>query len=150
MTGEFDIDQFLPSSVRPDLALVYENLNYACRRCNGVKWDQVVDDPFAVMRGGRIETRPDGTVHGRDVEARRMVLALDLNSPKLVEWRTMWMRIVELAQEHDPDLLRQLIRFPPDLPDLRRLRPPEGNSLPPGLDESWTALAERNELPSSY
>jgi 5-methylcytosine-specific restriction endonuclease McrA len=44
VTGEFEIDHFEPQSVNPQRRLDYLNLVYACRRCNGVKLDQTVDD----------------------------------------------------------------------------------------------------------
>lgn len=150
ITGEFDIDHFQPQRLRPDLAADYTNLVYACRRCNTVKSELTVDDPFIVMCGTRIVTRTDGTVRGLDGEANRVVLILDLNSPRLVEWRIMWMRIIDLAAERDRLLLQTLTGFPADLPRLRRLRPPAGNSRPEGIAESWAELADRGELPALY
>jgi hypothetical protein len=150
MTGEFDIDHFQPQQLRPDLAADYANLVYACRRCNSVKSELTVADPFIVMCSPRILTQPDGTVRGLDGEAIRLVLILDLNSPRLVEWRIMWMRIIDLAAERDRMLLRKLTGFPADLPRLHRLRPPGGNARPEGIAESWAALADRGELPALY
>ncbi|HET6883783.1 MAG TPA: HNH endonuclease, partial [Pirellulales bacterium] len=97
MTGEFDVDHFQHQSLRPDLAADYENLVYSCRRCNGVKSDAAVADPTFVMCRGRIVTGDDGRVSGVDAEATWLIFALDLNSPRLVEWRITWMRIVDLA-----------------------------------------------------
>jgi hypothetical protein len=152
VTGDFDIDHFQPQRLRPDLHADYANLVYACRRCNGVKQGQQIDDPFTTMTGTRIQTRPDGTVEGIDAPATRLIQALDLNSPRLVEWRIIWMRIVELASQRDQGLFKRLIGFPneKDLPDLRRLKPPGGNARPEGIAESWRALAERGELPDDY
>jgi hypothetical protein len=36
--------------------------------------------------------------------------------------------------------------YPDDLPDLRRLRPPGGNSKPEGVNQSAFALRERGAL----
>jgi hypothetical protein len=150
ITGEFDIDHFQPQQIRPDLAVHYENLVYACARCNAVKRDILVDDPFVVMSQSHLEILPDGTVQGHDEAARRLILKLDLNSPRLVEWRTMWLRIVELARERDLPLFRRLVGYPNDLPRLESLRPPGGNARPEGLDESWSVRAKRGELPDYY
>ena len=150
VTGEFDIDHFQPQRLAPDLARQYTNLVYACRRCNSVKLDHKVGDPFDVMIGARTRTMPDGIVRGVDATANRLIMALDLNSPRLVEWRITWMRVVELASERDQQLLGRLVGFPSDLPDLRRLRPPGGNTRPEGVAESWGALAQRGELPDAY
>jgi hypothetical protein len=150
VTGEFDIDHFRPQKYCPDLAADYVNLVYSCRRCNGVKLDQEVADPFAVMTGVRMRTMPDGTVRGIDAAATKLILQLDLNSPRLVQWRIMWMRIADLAQTRDRELLRRLVGFPDSLPDLRRLRPPDGNTRPIGIAESWAALAKQGMLPDHY
>jgi hypothetical protein len=150
VTGEFDIDHFQPQMRRPDLGADYSNLVYSCRRCNSVKLDQVVDDPFIVMNDARIRTMPDGTVQGLDTVSTRLILQLDLNSPRLVEWRLLWMRIIDLARERDQKLFQRLVGFPADLPDLQRLRPPAGNSRPEGIAESWAALAKQGKLPDHY
>jgi hypothetical protein len=149
-TGEFDIDHFQPQRLRPDLAADYENLVYACRRCNIVKSDSAVADPFFVMCCARVVTKTDGTVVGVDPEATRLVLILDLNSPKLVEWRVMWMRNVDLAAEHDPLQLERLAGFPADLPRLGRLRPPGGNARPGGIWESLRVRKDQGTLPPLY
>jgi len=61
----------------------------------------------------------------------------------------MWMRIVDLAEERDPDLYNRLVGFPDDLPDLSRLRPPR-NSRKESLDQCWFARRQRGELPNVY
>lgn len=37
VTGEFDVEHFRPQAINPELATVYDNLLYACGRCNGAK-----------------------------------------------------------------------------------------------------------------
>jgi len=61
----------------------------------------------------------------------------------------MSLRIVDLASERDPILYRQLVGVPDDLPNLRRLRPPN-NSRPEGIEISWYAKQQRGQLPDSY
>jgi hypothetical protein len=67
-------------------------------------------------------------------------IKLDLNAPRMVAWRLLWIRLVELASEHDPNLYQELMGYPIDLPNLARLRPPGGNSRPAGVDASHFAL----------
>jgi len=57
---------------------------------------------------------------------------------------------VTLARRYDPDLFQRLMGFPDDLPDLGRLRPPEGNTRPEGVEESYFAQREKGVLPETY
>lgn len=150
ITSEFDVDHFQPQSLRPDLVANYENLVYACRRCNSVKSDLATADPFFVMCRERIAIKEDGALLGLDTEATRLILTLDLNSPRLVEWRVTWIRIIDLARERDPSLYHRLAGFPADLPDLERLRPPGGNARHDGIAKSWRALERCGKLPNLY
>lgn len=59
----------------------------------------------------------------------------------------MWIRIIDLALHHDPELLAELLGFPDDLPNLGACRVPT-NKSPDGIHESFFARRERGELPS--
>jgi hypothetical protein len=149
VTGEFDLDHFEPQSVHPRRQLDYLNLVYACRRCNSVKRDQTVGNPFNLLHSDNVATLPDGSLHAPDPETRRLIRQLDLNSPRLKNWRSMWMRIVTLAEAHDVDLFCRVVGFPNDLPDLSKRKPPQ-NHRKEGLDECWFARRLRGELPNAY
>lgn len=144
VTGEFEIDHFEPQAVSPLRRLDYFNLVYACRRCNLIKLDQAIADPFVLLNSTNVVTLPDGALHARNVDAQRLIRQLDLNSPRLQAWRVMWLRIVALANERDHDLHAQLVGLPEDLPNLAQLRPPE-NSRQAGIQESWFAKRARGQ-----
>jgi hypothetical protein len=148
--GAFDIDHFLPQATNPGQATDYDNLVYACARCNVIKSSQHVPDPLTALNTETIRVQPDGALESHSDDAETLILDLDLNSPEMVSWRLLWMRIVELAQENDADLHRRLMGFPVDLPDLRRLRPPKGNSRPEGVARSYHAQSARGELANIY
>lgn len=150
VTSEFDLDHFWPQSTRPDLSVAYENLIYACRRCNSIKGNQLIDDPFHLLTNEFVRRMPDWTLQSQDSGAWRLIQILDLNSARLLRWRMTWSRIVELAKNFDRELFRALVSFPSELPDLRQLKPPHGNTRPEGLKKSWGALAEAGQLPNSY
>lgn len=147
--GEFDADHFLPQSLNPELALQYENLVYSCRGCNLVKLDQKVANPVEWLASQKIRVSASGSLSSDDLETQRLIRQLDLNSPQLIQWRLMWLRIVELAALHDSPLHHQLVGYPSDLPDLSRLRPPL-NRRPEGVSESASARRQRGELPAAY
>ena len=51
---------------------------------------------------------------------------------------------------HDAELFARLTRYPDDLPDLPRLRPPGGNARPEGIGQSHFALRKRGELKLAF
>jgi 5-methylcytosine-specific restriction endonuclease McrA len=149
VTFEFELDHFEPQSLNPQLRLDYVNLVYACRRCNAVKRDETVADPFQLLRSTHVTTLSDGSLRSEENDTQRLIRQLDLNSPRLKSWRVMWMRIVALAKDCDTDLFFRLVGFPEDLPDLSRLRPPMNGRME-GLEHSWFAQRERGSLPATY
>lgn len=150
VTAEYELDHFEPQSVRPDLETIYDNLVYACRRCNNVKRAQRVDDPFAVATSDCLRVMQTGELAASSPAALRLILVLDLNSPAMLQWRMLWLRIVDLARRNDESLYHELLRFPDALPRLEPLKPPGGNNRPSGIDESWAAFADRGDLPDVY
>jgi hypothetical protein len=92
----------------------------------------------------------DGAIQANTPAARKLVELLGLNRPRLREFRGLWVGIVRLATRHDPNLLRRLLGYPTDLPDLSVLRPPAGNTRPEGIARSHLARQERGELPVHY
>jgi hypothetical protein len=149
-TGDFDLDHFQPQARNPKLATAYDNLLYACHRCNTAKANRLIPDPCSVFTRDQVRLLPDGAIDGRSVEANLLIRTLGLNSPRIKQWRLIWIRNVELAQQYDPDQYTRLIGFPEDLPDLSQLRPPAGNSRPEGIEESYFARRRRGELPETY
>ena len=149
VTFEFELDHFQPQSLNPQLRLDYLNLVYACRRCNAAKGNQAIADPFPLLRSPFVKTLPDGSLQAHDTRVQRLLRQLDLNSPRLTSWRLMWMRILALARDRDPELYVQLVGLPEDLPDLRKRRPPQ-NLRQDGLDRCWFVRRERGNLPAAY
>lgn len=148
--GVFALEHFLPIATRPDLALEYDNLLYGCASCNLSKGSQQTPDPLRVLLAGKVEVTPDGQIRASSGEARKLIDMLSLNRPRLCEFRSLWIQIVRLAALHDPDLFQRLLGYPPDLPDLTVLRPPQGNSRPEGVKQSHHARRGRGELLERY
>ena len=99
VTGEFDVEHFRPQAMNPELASVYENLFYACGRCNGAKGDRVVPDPCKTLTANQVRLLPDGSLEGRTSEADSLLAKLGLNSPQMKRWRLIWIRNVQLARD---------------------------------------------------
>jgi hypothetical protein len=147
--GVYALDHFLPIASRPDLALEYDNLLYGCVSCNLSKGRLETPDPCSSLLDPVVQVSGDGTLHASTPPARKLIELLGLNRPRLREFRELWIRIVRLAARCDPDLYRRLMGYPPDLPDLSALRPPEGNTRPAGVAQSHFARRQRGELPDT-
>jgi HNH endonuclease len=140
LVREFEIDHVIPVANSPDLARNYENLVYSCARCNGVKSDQSTPDPYFTLTDGTIQINSDAKAIGSTSDSLKLIRQLDLNSPRMIEWRVLKLEFERLA-ESVPELMKQLTRFPNDLPDLSKLRP-KGNSRPNGIKLSWKIRTE--------
>ncbi len=145
--GEFDIDHFLPQMTDPDKAVEYDNLVYSCVRCNLTKSAAKIPDPMSALTADQIRLQPDGSLEWSSVIAESIIRKLDLNSPEMIKWRLLWIRIVELAGEYDTNLHDRLMGLPDDLPNMARLKPPKGNCRPDGITDSFFANAARGESP---
>jgi hypothetical protein len=148
--GVYALDHFLPLAPRADLALEYDNLLYGCVSCNLSEGSLETPDPCAVLLDPEVKVSEDGGIHATTPQAQKLIDLLGLNRPALREFRELWIRIVRLAALDDQALLRRLLGYPSDLPDLSTLRPPEGNTRPDGIRQSHLARRQRGELPDTY
>jgi hypothetical protein len=146
----FQIDHFLPISLNPAESADYRNLVYSCATCNASKGMQLLPDPCRVLIDGVVRVHENGTIHPTDPETHRLVRMLGLDDPEFTEFRLLWIGIIELARACDPELHRRLMGFPQELPQLHRLKPPDGNSSPEGLEQSYFAQRQHGTLPSIY
>jgi hypothetical protein len=148
--GSFGIDHFLAVSNHPAKAGDYDNLFYACATCNAAKGNRVFPDPTTVLMSEAVWVLEDGTMHAHTVDATRLIELLGLDSAPSREFRMLWIGIIALAAQYDTDLYHKLMGFPDDLPDLRRLRPPHGNTRMEGIAQSWLAMKQQGLLPETY
>ena len=148
--GGFHLDHFVPVSLRPDLATEYDNLLYACGPCNLGKQDARLPDPTASLLEESVEVQESGLLLAKTKPAKRIIARLALNRPSYCRFRRLWISVFQMARDDNPELLRQVLGFPTDLPDLSKLRPPGGNAKPDGVEQSYFRLRERGELPETY
>jgi HNH endonuclease. len=144
------VEHFLPTSQHPTSTLQYDNLVYACALCNATKSNQITADPHNILLAGAVTVQEDGTLACSNVDAQRLIAQLRLNSPEMVHFRRLWLEIVAMAECANLNLYWQLLAYPVDLPDLRRLRPPAGNTRPNGIESSYRARQDQGELAELY
>lgn len=145
--GEFHIDHVRPQASNPDLALTYDNLVYSCCSCNLGKSDETIHDPLTTLILENVSVRVDGRIETHTKEASNVVEALHLNDESYVEFRGIFIDVVNLTRETEG--FETLMSFPADLPDLTALEPPENNRSG-GVDRSFNALEKAGNLPKLY
>jgi hypothetical protein len=98
--------------------------------------------------------RTDGTIEARTIAGQELLDLCRLNRPLLIAARHRMLTLIRLLQQSEkPEalrVLRELLGFPPDLPDLAVLRPPDGNTRPEGIEQSFFSRRIRGELPEFY
>jgi hypothetical protein len=148
--GIWDIDHVIPQAVDPSLTTVYENLVYSCRSCNSIKGDNIIADPCNIGFGTCLRVEEDGNILPLNEEGELLIETLTLNAE---DYRGLRRRIIlvvnEFTETQNQEALRAWFGFPSNLPDLSRLEPP-GNTRPEGINNSYHALSNRNELSNTY
>jgi hypothetical protein len=146
----FALDHFLPVAVYPEQERRYDNLLYACVACNATKGAALLPDPTQVLLDGTVSVHEDGRMEGSTRAARRLIRLLGLDGREETEARLLWIGIIALAQRCDLALYHRLMGFPEELPDLKLLRPPGGNTRPEGLAACFHAQRHDETLPVTY
>ena len=106
-----------------------------------------VPDPRLVLTREAVSIKPDGSIEGLTDDAKRLIGILALDSQAFDKWRLIWMRNIELAQEHDLEQFKRLMGFPDDLPNLRLLRPPMGTT--DGRDSTIAIMKKTSSVGNS-
>jgi hypothetical protein len=147
--GTWDIDHFAPQHGHPQRRLDYENLLYICHACNITKSDHIVPDPCEVAFGESVEVHEDGTIDALNESGEVLIETLRLDNKDHTRFRHLVINTLRSLVIHDRQTYILWMRYPDDLPDLSRLRPP-GNTKPEGIDDSCYAHRIRGELPEVY
>ncbi|MGJ8638381.1 MAG: HNH endonuclease [Opitutaceae bacterium] len=148
MTGDFEVDHFLPQSIRDELKLSYDNLIYACGNCNRRKGARALPSPHEFAFGAcvRVDTKTGEIFPLNDV-GERLIDELALDTKKKTRQRRTWLDLIKLSRESsDPSYLLKYMGLPEDLEDLKSKRP-KSNSRPKGMEQSWHARKQRGDLP---
>jgi hypothetical protein len=151
----FSAEHHHPQSLARDEVLSYDNLLYACCRCNAAKRDLTgVLNPAETPLAGHLEVLEDGTIRGLTEDGWDLIGVCQLDRPNLNAFRRGVIEILRALGELNSEAQRQVLRrwfgFPANLPRLSTLRPPGGNSRPAGIGESYYERKKRGELAEFY
>lgn len=149
--SHFSVEHAIPQSVAPHLALEYDNLRYACSRCNSIRQDRPVIDSCVEPPGAHLNIREDGVIEGLTPLGVSHIKVLRLDDPALTQYRAWLTRVIrQLETIGDRDTIAGCLGFPEDLPDLASLRPPSGNTRAQAVKDCWYEFRKRNVLPQRY
>jgi hypothetical protein len=145
----FHIDHFNPVALNTVGECEYLNLIYACAACNEAKKAVVIPDPCKVAFEDCLRIMPDGHVKPLNDHGKKLEQVLRLNSPQNLQYRSRLMQTLKTLKAHNMALYVDYMRFPDNLPDLRKKHVPS-NTKPEGVENCYFALRERHELPHTY
>ncbi|MES2788806.1 MAG: HNH endonuclease [Planctomycetota bacterium] len=150
----FACEHYLPKSTRPDLRNDYDNLLYACNRCNWKKSELEVVSPEKLDFRTLLKCNEDGCFAAIATEGQDLIDTLDLNHPERVDIRKTFITLFRLAESSEcPEQLRaaalRLRKYPDELPNLVRARE-SGNSRPTGKLNCYHAQRAAGMLPAFY
>jgi hypothetical protein len=148
----FSVDHVVPQVEDATLLSVYDNLVYACLRCNSAKQAVRIIDPTATAFAQHLRVEADGTMTALTVEGKDLIELLHLDRAPAVAVRAEYLRRLRLKQQYpgDAEIHRHFIeafQYPDDLPNLKALRPPGGNGREGGRESCYFEQRQANQLP---
>ena len=147
----FQIDHCIPQAQHPAGTLDYDNLVYTCPWCNQAKAGVPVPNPTEVAYGTALHVDDDGIIQAKNALGLVLIEGLRLAHPELTSQRRMVLRIARLAEEkNNLPVMLNLLGYPETLPNLKRKRPPAGNTRPDGIHNSCYQKHRRGELGLIY
>jgi hypothetical protein len=131
----FSVDHIIPVSEDPTQEFQYDNMLYACTRCNSARQETRVIDPIKVAIGEHLRVNTDdGSIIGLSDEGRFIIRLLRLDNASARRERLRILRILNRrTRQPDDESARtdflEAFGYPEDLPDLARKKPRGGNAL---------------------
>lgn len=154
--ASFSGDHFDPKALNADRERDYANLVYACTRCNSFKQAAIVLlDPTSVALGQHLWVTEDGSITALSTAGQQLIDLFHLDKSPAVAVREEYLLLLQAkaAQPHDPTIHKLFVRkfgYPTDLPNLRKRRPPDGNSKKSSEANCYHARRARGELAEYY
>jgi hypothetical protein len=152
----FGVDHFAPKSEQSELETMYENLIYACNRCNSFKrTTNVLPNPSGEAYGDHLRLGDNGVVEGLTLDGKKAIAILHLNDGPALKTRQLVLHILQAKLRHEDNsqidsIFRSYFGYPEDLPDLRTLKPPAGNEREEATSICYFVMREIGNLPQFY
>lgn len=151
----FSVEHLESRAAAPGRICDYDNLVYACCRCNSTKTDaDCVLNPCRQAYGLHLAIRADGTISGLTAEGRELIEICQLARPRITDARRRLLDLFRALQEARTPraiaLLKHYCSYPDNLPILSQYRPPGGNYRPDGVLASYYERRQRGQLLAGY
>jgi hypothetical protein len=151
----FSVDHVISKSEDETLECVYNNLLYACVRCNTLKGTARLIDPTSTAFADHLRVEADGQIRAMSKEGERVIEQLLLDQDPALANRRSKLRLIRLKIQFPADaivdeLFLAAFGFPEDLPELKQLRPVSGRIPEESEIYCYFDLKQRGELPSTY
>ena len=119
----FGVDHVKPKTDFPELECEYNNLLYACNRCNSAKGVDLLGDPTEEGLGHHLQVNENGEIESKTDLGTLMIKVLVLDSPQLADTRRKYLAIAQLRETHPEDhevkeLYFDAFGYPQDIPNL--------------------------------
>lgn len=154
-SAAFSVDHVVPKIVAPELINSCTNCVYSCIRCNSLKRARITIDPTEIAYGKHLRIENNGRLSALSSFGQDLIDVLYLNEEKIVSFRLYYIGMIHDSNESPfiPRIykdIEQAFGFPSDLPDLKLLKPPDGNSRSGSENDSHHARRDRGELGKYY
>ena len=150
----FSVDHVIPQVVAPERLCDYENLVYACLRCNSNKRDVPLPDPTRVSLAECLFIDDDGAISALNAHGADLIDLLHFNDSPVIDTRKKYLKLIKLKLDYPEDAdIHDLFLDAFDswtISDLISMRPPGGNRPKSGSVLSYYQLRQRNQLSEVY
>lgn len=145
----FSVEHILPKSSHPELENVYENLVYACTRCNIARGMKPIPDPC--LAPFELAVQMDGSVISAcGATGEKTIDVCNLNEPTLVAFRKHVIESINDAREFGrTERLDYWLGYPLNMPNLTR-KTKCVNKMTGSAETCYFMLHEQGKLHRHY
>ncbi len=151
----FSVDHVIPQIVDPTRICDYENLVYACLRCNSIKQSRALPDPTQTCFAECLSIDEDGTILALNSDGKNLIDILHLNELPILETRRNYLKLANLKLQYpnDPEVRNLFLNafgYPNDLPNLTAKKMRGGAQPKSGRAVTYYQLRQQNQLDEVY
>ena len=95
----FSVEHLKSQAAAPELSDSYDNLVYACCRCNSIRSDvEMILDPCRDVFADHLKVDADGSITGRSPKGEHLIAICKLNQEDIVQARSNMLELVAVCE----------------------------------------------------